>query len=220
MARSLITLAVGLVTLAVLGWVFGETTEAVLQQDDIAALDSPATRWLVANRTPWLTRTMQIVTELGSAWFVVLLLAVVTGGLLARPGTRSLAWVPPVSAAGAALLVLAVKLAIARPRPTMGEILAAAGGYSFPSGHSAQAVATYGALAWVVTRLAPAVPRWVVWSVAATIAVLIGFSRLYLGVHWLSDVVGGWTLGAAWLVLTVGVLTAGRLRARVRERRT
>lgn len=220
MQRSLITLAVGLVVLTVLGWAFGEITEAVIKQDDIAALDSPVTRWLVANRTPWLTRAMQIVTELGSGWFVVLLLTVVTGGLLARPTTRWLAWVPPVSAAGAALVVLAIKLAIARPRPDIGEIVAAAGGFSFPSGHSAQAVATYGALAWVVTRLAPRVPRWVVWSVAAVIAFLIGFSRLYLGVHWLSDVVGGWTLGAAWLVLTVVALTAGRLRARVRARRT
>lgn len=219
MLRSAIALAAGLVVLTLLGWIFGETTEAVIRRDDIAALDDPVTRWLVARRTPWLTQAMQSITELGSAWVIVPLLVVVTGIVVTRSDARLFAWVPVVSAAGAALLVLAVKLAIARPRPTIGEIVAAADGFSFPSGHSAQAVATYGALAWVATRLAQGVPRWRFWGPAAVLAALIGFSRLYLGVHWLSDVVGGFTLGAAWLVLTVGALTAGRLRARIRGAR-
>lgn len=162
MTRSLITLAVGLVALTVLGWVFGETTEAVLKQDDIAALDSPVTRWLAANRVPWLTRTMQVVTELGSAWFVIALLTVVTAGLAWRRATRWLAWVPAVSAAGAALLVFAIKLAIARPRPEIGEIVAVAGGFSFPSGHSASRRCPDGRPRWsapLPPRRAPRGPR-------------------------------------------------------------
>lgn len=73
-----------------------------------------------------------------------------------------------------------------------------ANGFSFPSGHSAQAVALHGALVWVgaytATRRRMKVAAWVG---AGAIALLIGFSRQYLGVHWLSDVIGGYVLGAA-----------------------
>lgn len=208
MARSLVGLAVGLVTLTVLGGAFGEVTEAIVKQDDIAALDSPVTRWLVVSRTPWLTRTMQVVTELGSAWFIILLMTLVTGGLLARSGTRRLAGVPPVSAAGAALPVLAVKLVIARPRPTIGAIVAAAGKLLVPVRAQRPGGGDLRGAGKVTMHLAPAIPRWRIWSPPPS-PCSSASHRLYLGVHWLSDVVGGWVLGAAWLVLTVGALTAG-----------
>jgi membrane-associated phospholipid phosphatase len=204
------TLLVGLVVLSAFGWLFGETVEAVIKQDDLATLDSPVTGWLVAHRVAWLTVAMRIVTQLGSAWFVILLLSMVTAAVLARHAGRTLAATGPVSAAGAALLVTTVKLLIARPRPTVGDVVAVASGFSFPSGHSAQAVATYGALAWIATHTIMRSGRWRAWVAACVIALLIGFSRLYLGVHWLSDVVGGLVLGAAWLALTITTLTTGR----------
>lgn len=213
-----LTLTLGLVLLSVVGWVFGEITEAVVKGDDIAAIDSPVTRWLVAHRTPALTVVMRGVTQLGSAWFVVTVLLVVTLLLSARHPPRSVLLVAPLSAIGAALVVTAVKLLIARPRPTIGNVVAVANGFSFPSGHSAQAVALYGALAWVGTYVATR--RWtkvLAWVAAVTVALLIGFSRLYLGVHWLSDVIGGYALGAGWLALTI-IATTTTHRVRVHRR--
>lgn len=202
-------LTLGLVVLSALGWVFGEITEAVVKGDDVVAVDSPVTHWLVEHRVPWLTWVMLAVTQLGSAWFVITLVAIVTLVLVGRRSSRSLMLIVPLSAAGASLLVTVVKLLIARPRPTIGDVVAVANGFSFPSGHSAQAVATYAALAWVVTRgLFRRGARTAVWLAAGVIVLLIGFSRLYLGVHWLSDVIGGYTIGACWLVVVVTSVVA------------
>lgn len=202
-------LIVGLVVLVVLGWAFGETVEAVIQSDDVAVLDSPVTRWLVARRTPWLTTVMHGVTNLASAWFVALLLVVVTIVLRRGGHSWSVVLLPTLSAAGAAILVTTIKLLIARPRPTVGEVVAAAEGFAFPSGHSAQAVATYAVLAWLVAHLAATrTMRIAAWLTGAVIIVLIGLSRLYLGVHWLSDVIGGYIIGAAWAVVAVTAMTA------------
>lgn len=201
----------GLVALSVLGQAFGETTEAVVARDDIAALDDPVTRWLVLRRQPWLTGLMRGVTELGSTLFVVLLLVAVTALTLAHRRSWAEIVVVPVSSAGAAALVVIVKLAIARPRPSVGEIVATAGGFSFPSGHSAQAVACYGALAWLIAHITVTRRSTVLaWTGAAVVALAIGFSRLYLGVHWLSDVVGGFVLGAAWLSVTLSAVAVWR----------
>ena len=88
---------------------------------------------------------------------------------------------------------------------------------SFPSAHSAQAAATYGALAYLAGRAAP---RWgqqvAAWTAATLIVLLVGFSRLYLGVHWLSDVLGGFALGAGWLAV---VITASATYRRLRAQR-
>lgn len=211
-----LALVTGLVPLVVLGWLFGEILEAVVEQDDLTTLDSPVTRWLVAHRTPWLTSVMRVVTQLGSAWFVVTLLTAVVVVMVARHRPWTAIMVPPLSSAGAATMIMVIKVLIARPRPTVGAIVATATGFSFPSGHSAQAVATYGALAWVATR-AVAGPRRrpAVWAAATMVALLIGFSRMYLGVHWLSDVLGGYVLAAAWLAIVVtAVNTTTRVRAR------
>lgn len=199
----------GLAALSVLGWLFGETTEAVIDRDDLAAVDDPLTRWLVQHQQPRLTGAMRVVTELGSAWFVVLLLVVVTALLLHRRRPWAEVVVVPLSSAGAAALVTIIKLAIGRPRPTVGEIAAAAGGFAFPSGHSAQAVACYGALAWLVAHVTTTRRSTVLaWIGAGVVALAIGFSRLYLAVHWLTDVVGGFVLGATWLSVTLSAVAA------------
>jgi undecaprenyl-diphosphatase len=126
-----------------------------------------------------------------------------------------------VLTAGTSLIVNAIKLLIGRPRPTLEEVLATATGYAFPSGHSAQAVVAYATLAYLLTR------RWrrrsvavVAWTTAAVVALVVGFSRMYLGVHWMTDVIGGYLLAAVWMVTVLTVVhTVATVRGRSETRR-
>ena len=86
-------------------------------------------------------------------------------------------------------------------------------GGSFPSGHATQAVAIYGMLALVLSMRRPVRVRVWLWAVAALIALVVGASRVYLGAHWMSDVLGGYALGATWLAIVVAVTTAAGFAA-------
>lgn len=94
-----------------------------------------------------------------------------------------------------------------RPRPAIFQETATLRSYSFPSGHAIAAVATYGMIAVVVGRLAPRLKKWL-YGAAAILALLIGLSRIYLGVHWFTDVVAGYAVGAAVLFAGISWLEA------------
>jgi membrane-associated phospholipid phosphatase len=102
-----------------------------------------------------------------------------------------------------------------RPRPPHADWLINASGRAWPSGHTATAVLTYGLLVtlfWpILTR---AVIRVAAVAAATLIALAVGLSRVYLGVHWPSDVLGGWTFGALWLTIAVTAISAQRSHAR------
>ncbi|MBI2045862.1 MAG: phosphatase PAP2 family protein [Parcubacteria group bacterium] len=102
------------------------------------------------------------------------------------------------SVAGAEVFTYLLKNIIARPRPEMAEVIE--NSFSFPSGHATIAVALYGFLAYILFRMCRTRKEKIVVSVAAVfIVLLIGFSRLYLGVHYVSDVIAGYLVGALWL---------------------
>ncbi len=114
-----------------------------------------------------------------------------------------------LSSAGAAVLVAVAKHLVGRARPPVVEHLVTAHGLAFPSGHAAQSVACYGAVAWLAWELGGTRRvRAVAAIAAATLALAVGFSRVYLGVHWPSDVLSGWLLGIGWLAALVGGLHA------------
>jgi membrane protein DedA with SNARE-associated domain/membrane-associated phospholipid phosphatase len=214
-----LTLTIGLITVVALGAAFGAVTEDVLHHDEIATRDSPVASWMARHQEAWLTTTMQAVTNLGGAWFLVPLIVVVAAVLLYRRRLSD-AVLLVSAAAGSSVLVALIKLVIGRARPQVGDLLASVHSYAFPSGHSTQAVATYGALALLAGRGTMTWARRVgIWTAAALIALLIGFSRLYLGVHWLTDVLGGYALGSAWLAIVATSSTAVRRRANHRPGR-
>ena len=159
--------------------------------------------------TPGAVGALQAVSWLGRA---VWLAAMVGAGavFLCRRRRRRLAAFLVVTALGGGLVNSAVKLAVDRPRPVVDHPVATAFGKSFPSGHAMSSTVCYGA---VLLTFLPAVPRRMrAATVGATVVLVlaIGSSRLLLGVHFLSDVVGGHVLGAAWLVGAVAVFQTWR----------
>lgn len=199
-----LSLTVGLIIIGLTGWAFGSILADVLHKDELTTRDSPVAAWLVHHRTGWLTAAMRTTTMLGTGRVVAVLL-VLAALVLAHKGRRwSTVLMVTIVAAGTSILVDAIKLLTTRTRPDIADLLTAAPGYAFPSGHSAQATASYGVIAYL---LASRLPRWghrvTVWATAVLVITLVGFSRLYLGAHWLTDVLGGYALGAAWATLTV-----------------
>jgi len=192
---------VGLLGFLVLGgWLVGSAVEAVTGAGDRTRLDGPVTRAIVEQRSDGLTTLFRAVTALGDRPILVPLVLVVglTLGIRRRSGAP-LTFLA-IAQLGSIVLYNAVKALVARPRPMIGPVVASATGYGFPSAHATQAAAVWGALAVLALRsLADRRARCAVTAAAATLVVLIGVSRLYLGVHWTSDVVGGWAVGALWL---------------------
>ena len=192
------------------GWLVGSAVEAVTGAGDRTQLDGPMTRWVVEHRNDGLTTILRAATALGDRPVLVPLVLVV--GLTLRVRCRR--WAPlaflAIAQLGSIILYNAVKALVARPRPTIGPVVASASGYGFPSAHATQAAAVWGALAVLAVRsLADRRGRRAVAAAAATaLVVLIGASRLYLGVHWATDVVGGWALGALWLAGLVAIVKA------------
>ena len=139
---------------------------------------------------------MRVITYLGSSW-VVLPLTVVIAVVLLILRRRWLALFLALSVSGASLLSVLAKDVIRRERPPIDIRLQQSVSFSFPSGHSTQAAATYFALAIVVTILSQSrALRAVAWLAATLIVFFVGVSRVYLGMHWATDVLGGWMLGS------------------------
>lgn len=180
----------------------------------LVVVDADVAAWLHAHATPALTSALLILTHLNST-VAVSLYSVVFALVLAR--LREWYWILTLALAvgGGLALNVGLKLVYERARPRFAEPLIVLDSYSFPSGHTAGAVVFYGVLAaFLVSRLhSPALRAACV--LAATLAVaLVAFSRLYLGAHYLSDVLAAVCSSTAWLVLCLA-----SVHALVRSRR-
>ena len=117
------------------------------------------------------------------------------------------------AALGAEALYTVVKEVVGRPRPSSVDAVQRFAGKAFPSGHATLAAATWCAVAVLA---AAGTSRWsrkvLWWALATAVITAVGLSRLYLGAHWLTDVLGGWALGGMWLaaIMTVASGTGGR----------
>lgn len=189
-ARGLAAL-VALLALAsvVTTWLFGGW---------LSGLDLYLFEALDSLRTPLADRVMVFVTGLGDR--VVLFGVLLAGGTwlaLRRTYGAALHWL--AAAVSTAVLTRLLKLSVAAPRPL--DLYDGISAFSFPSAHTSGSVAVYGFLAVLIARELPLQRRWLPYTAAALLVIPIGFSRLYLGAHWLSDVLGGLVLGLACLAL-------------------
>ncbi|MGH2880455.1 MAG: phosphatase PAP2 family protein [Solirubrobacteraceae bacterium] len=187
-------LALGFIAFVLVGSGIGGLWVAIA-----GSYDYEAPRELADQRTAALTSAARVLTWAGSAW-VLVPLALLCCALLIRAGLRRDAVAVAVSLGGAMLLSNIVKLLVSRPRPSVPR-LQAVNGSSFPSGHATQASAFWFSLVLVLQAL-PVGPRLlrVAWTLAAMLVAAVAVSRVYLGVHYPSDVLAGVLLGAGWAV--------------------
>lgn len=162
-----------------------------------------------AHDRPGFLRFLEGVSLLAKPITLWIIVAVAVGWLW-RPGRRRICIFLVVTSLGGGIIDTLVKAAVDRPRPVVDHPIATAYGKSFPSGHSMGATVCYGAL--LVAFWSIISPRWRGRALAATIALVlaVGSSRLFLGVHFLTDVIGGYLLGLAWLAGSVAVFETWR----------
>lgn len=185
-------LLLGLLAFVLVGWGVGELLLPVL-----ASADLNAVRDVAAERSGIVTQAARVVTWAGSA-FLLIPLALVVCPVLVRVGLRREAFAVAFSLGGAMLIAVWVKLLVMRPRPPV-EHLQAVTSSSFPSGHATQAGAFWFSLVLALhTAGAPATITGVAAGLALLIVLVVAASRVYLGVHYPSDVGAGVLLGTGW----------------------
>ena len=191
---------------------FGKIAESIREQDRMAALDRRIPELLHAWVTPGGTKVLRAVSAAGSPPTLAIIgLAVAVALFVARYRVLALCWVAAL--VGAGLLDWLLKLLFHRTRPETAWAFLYGHSWSFPSGHVMGSVATYGMLAYLaVRRVRAPLPRVLIITGAAVLIVAIGLSRLYLGVHYFSDVAGGLAAGTVWLAACITAIEEVRRR--------
>jgi undecaprenyl-diphosphatase len=187
------SLASAILFLVLFGWLAEEVFEGELQQFDLY------TRNFVHQfATPPLTRIMQGFTELGSVGGLSILFGIAFACFLLAKLRGPSVWLL-VGMGGTMILNVTLKLAFhrARPEPYFGPMPSS---YSFPSGHAMGSFVFYGLIAGILcARISSQLGRLMIWSAATILVTAIGLSRIYLGVHYPTDVIAGYAAGAVWV---------------------
>ncbi len=207
-------LTLGFVVSVAALWLFGGVTEDVVHHDPLTAVDLQVAAWLRAGAGSLGDRVAFDVTMLGSPVGLAVITTLVAAFLAyRRHGIMLSGWIAANAGGGALELVL--KHVVHRPRPVGAEVFLFGPSFSFPSGHAMGSLICYGMLAYLLIGYWPPARRHrtAIIVAASLLVLMIGFSRLYLGVHFLSDVIGGFAAGAVWLVVCItGVEIALRQR--------
>ena len=207
LGTATVTVVVGFAALVAILIVFGSIAEAVRAQE-VFGLDTWATPFLHGIASPGLDALMNALTDIGSSLVIVPILFVV-GAWLLRKQRYGAAHFLSVASVGSLVLQGTMKVFFARPRPHLDWVQQVLSDYSFPSGHTMSAVIFYVALALVLWSVFGRRIGLIALAIAATLTFGVSVSRIYLGYHYLTDVVGGLLAGIAWL-LVVGAAFRAR----------
>lgn len=185
-------------------WLFIETAEGVVK-GETGKIDAAILMAFRSSGDPakpfgpaWLSETMRDISGLGSP-AVLSLLVIATVILLLLSERRRIALFVLLATLGGGLVSILLKGIFGRPRPDLVPHGTVVYSTSFPSGHAMMSAVVYLTLGALVAGLIP--DRWLkiyVMGIAATLSILVGISRVYLGIHWPSDVLAGWAAGAVW----------------------
>jgi membrane-associated phospholipid phosphatase len=203
-------LTLALLVLIAAAWVSGAIAEDVATNNRITVVDARLSTWVQTHGTAPLTTIMLVITHLHSTVSVTIMTLVVCAYLWLR---RLRYWVLTLllSVFGGMLLNFLLKNLFLRPRPHFKSPLLTLTGYGFPSGHTMAATVFYGTLCVVVLSRAPARCWRAPAVVISTIMIaLVGFSRIYLGAHYLSDVLAAVAEGLIWVALCIITVEAMR----------
>ena len=216
-ATLIVILVIGMVIVTGLSVVVVQVYDAVTDQDGVAGLDQPLLDYAIGLRSPVADVVVTAYTNVAGP--IAMPAIAVLALLILSIHRRS--WTPVIlivaAGSGSLLITAAGKGLVGRVRPDLSEAVPPYE-YSpaFPSGHALNSVVIAGIIAYLlILRQHSARARATTITVTALFAVTIGFSRVFLGLHWFTDVVAGWALGALWLAM---VITAHRLYLTVRKR--
>ena len=210
--RALVLRAlIGFVVVIGAGYAFAEMTEALDVRERMGRFDVALAETLRLHLSAPTLEGFALVTRLGDV-STLTALCIAVGGFLLYRGQRTLAVAWMVAVAGNAVLNSLLKEIFERARPIHEHGVLVADGWSFPSGHSSGSVVVYGMLAFLLNRLVSAEWRLPTLLPAVAVAFTTGFSRVFLQVHYVSDVLAGFASGLLWL--TVCVLSTEWLRLR------
>ena len=202
---SLATIILGL-------WVFAELADEVMD-GDTQSFDEAVVRAMRESDDPqqpvgppWLKQVARDITALGG-WAVLILVTFAVAGFLRLSGRIAMMASVLLASVGGMLVGFAVKALITRPRPSIVPHLTEVSSWSFPSGHSMMSAAIYLTLGTLLTTvIQERYQRFYIFFLAVSVTILVGLSRIYLGVHYPTDVLAGWTLGLVWAVFCRMVL--------------
>ena len=207
-----VSAAAGVIFFALAVWIARQGT-------NVPEIDRQIHNWVMSHRTHGNIKIARAITWGGVTTIALPLLIVV--GVLATEGGRRLTrrlrsgFIITVLASVGVLLGLTINRLDGRVRPPVADWAGSAGGPSFPSGHTTVASLFAASCAWVIaTRVRSGWPRRSIWIGAAVYALLVGLSRIWLGVHWPTDVLGGWLYASTWLAASAALVLL------VRQRRT
>jgi membrane-associated phospholipid phosphatase len=182
----------------VLAGCFAAVLESVVSRVGIEQLDAPAARFVATHQTAALTNVARVVTFLGSPGLTVAAAVVAMVVLIWRFHWLEAAVLLAIAVAGGDLSYFVLKQLVHRARPP--DAMLHVSTFSFPSGHTVGATTLYLGLAWIVSRSQTTRPtRVAVWAGALLIVGAVGATRVVLGVHYASDVIGGFALGGLWV---------------------
>src|SRR5688572_1939781 len=186
-------------------WGFVQLAE-IVSEGATQEFDEAVLRWMAAHQVPWVQHMMFEVTLLGTG-LVLMIMVAIAATFLWLTDHRFSALLLVIATWGGVLINYLLKSSFDRPRPQVFEWGADVLTSSFPSGHAMTATITYGSVAWLAARLQRRrLSRWITLCLTGLIITLICLSRLYLGVHYPSDVVAGALMGLGWTAFCMATL--------------
>jgi membrane-associated phospholipid phosphatase len=204
-------LTIGAITLMVAVFIFGKIAEDVMTADSIVRMDLQLSKWFEANATPTLTGVFIFITELHSTPGA-LALSFLFALYLAYKRAWDWVWLVVVSVPLGMILNVVLKHVFQRARPTFEHPILTLTTYSFPSGHTAAATLLYGVVGAYLISVSKGWRRLLMVVLALLMVALVGLSRIYLGVHYLSDVLGAVASSTVWLAFTITAIATWRKR--------